>query len=109
MSVTGDASDTEGGGGTADLTETVNGCMIMVEGVTFTLAGDPNITMSGSGNDESASLSFGGGFTYTTDDGRTGGCGVSVDVSISGVTASFTGSVCGVDVNEITDDVVIEF
>ena len=109
LSITGDVSDNEDGGGSADLTETVSGCMIMIDDVTFTLAGDPNITLSGSGNDDSASLSFGGGFTYTTDDGRTGGCGISVDASISGVTASFTGSVCGVDISEISDDIVIDF
>ena len=79
----------------------------MVGEVTFTLAGDPNVTLSGSGDDTSASLSFGGGFTYTTDDDRAGGCGIDVNASLSGETISFTGSVCGVDASEITDDTTI--
>ena len=106
LNITGDVTDT-GSGGTADITETISGCKTVVDSVTFALAGDPDITMSGSGTDSTASMSFGGGFTYTTDDGREGGCGVNVDLTLSGLTASFSGTVCGVDVTELTDDIMI--
>ena len=111
LNVTGDVTDGEDTF-SADLTETVNGCKTMVDGVTFTLAGDPNVTLSGSGQGDSGSFSINGGFTYTTNDDRAGGCGVDVDASVSvsltTVTVSFSGTVCGTDVSELTDDIVID-
>jgi hypothetical protein len=109
LSISGDISDTESGGGTVDLTETINSCEEAHGEVVFTMVGDPNITMTGSGDDTSGSLSINGGFTYTATDGRTGSCGVDVDATLTGTTISFDGSICGVDVDLLTDDIVIAF
>ncbi len=107
LSISGDISDTEDGGGTVDLTETINSCGEAYGEVVFTMVGDPNITMTGSGDDTSGSLSINGGFTYTATDGREGSCGVDVDATITGTTISFSGSICGVDVDLLTDDLII--
>ena len=108
LSISGDISDNENGGGSADLTETINSCEEAHGEVVFTMMGDPNITMSGSANETSGSLSISGGFTWTATDGRTGGCGVDVNATLSGFTISFDGTVCGVDVDLLTDDLTIE-
>ncbi len=108
LTITGDITDTETGG-TVDLTESINSCEEAHGEVVFTMVGDPNITMTGSGDDTSGSLSINGGFTWTATDGRTGGCGVDVDATLTGTTISFDGSICGVDVDLLTDDIVIAF
>ena len=108
LTITGDITDTETGG-TVDLTESINSCEEAHGEVVFTMVGDPDIKMSGSGNDLGGSLDITGGFMWTGTDGRSGSCGVDVDATLSGLTISFDGSVCGVDVDLLTDDIVIEF
>jgi hypothetical protein len=80
-----------------DLTEAINGCVVESGGVEFTVNGDPNIKISGnltvSGQSISGTFDMTGGFKYTADDGRSGGCGVDVSVNFSTLQAS--GSVCG--------------
>ena len=62
-----------------DITETISGCVISVDGIAFTVNGDPNIKITGdiSFDDESFenfdfNMDMKGGFQYTADDGRAG-------------------------------------
>jgi len=99
-SVSGDIDESTGNGTvTLSMTESISGCKISHDGVTFTVDGDPNIaidsdvTVSGGGETLSGMFEMSGGFTYTASDGRAGGCGIDVSVNLS--TYSASGSVCG--------------
>lgn len=109
-------------GGTVDLdfTETPSGCQVTAElsggAVVFTLTGNPNINVKGSftltttteGASYTGSLTYKGGIDWSSDDGRSGTCGVDLSASY---TATFTqtgfsgsatqsGTVCGVSVSK---------
>ncbi len=82
-----------------DFTETISNCQTMAtSGPTFTVNGNPNLEMQGdyafSGSSLTGSFSMGGGFRYESSDGRSGECGIEVDVDYS--TQQGSGSVCGI-------------
>jgi hypothetical protein len=98
-----DASDFGQNGGSLSFTftESISGCKVMSGGNTFTVDGDPNISISGdidvTLSNQNYSLSgtydLDGGFSYTSDDGRSGSC--AMDVSVDYGTFSVSGSICG--------------
>ena len=88
-----------------DITETISGCVISVDGIAFTVNGDPNIKITGdiSIDDESFeifdfNMYMNGGFLYTADDGRAGRCAIDVSATLSETSVSVSGSFCGQDV-----------
>ena len=93
----------------SDLTTTVswepNGCVVSTETSTFTMDGAPRITLvlDVTITDEVVTVSGTetGGFTYASVDGRTGSCVFDVTYSVvttgNSVTASTTGTICGLD------------
>jgi hypothetical protein len=90
-----------------DVTETLNSCVVTLDAsaVTVTVNGDPNIkitadiTIANSGASFSGTFGMNGGFTYTGDDGRSGGCAVNVSVNLTNQSAS--GSVCGQSISGV--------
>jgi len=87
-----------------------NACIVSDGTNTFTVEGDPNITLvlnivtTGTTQAFTASGTETGGFTYTSSDGRSGGCEIDVTYSIVGndigiETIEISGTVCGQDAN----------
>ena len=85
-----------------------NACKVSDGTNTFTVEGDPNITLvldivtTGTTEAFTASGTETGGFTYTSSDGRSGGCKIDVTYSIVGndagvETIEISGTVCGQD------------
>ena len=105
VSVSGDVDASNfgenGGNISFTFTENINGCGVMSGGNTFTVDGDPNISISGDIDVSISGMSYNlsgtydlsGGFSYTSDDGRSGSC--AMDVSVDYGTFSVSGSVCG--------------
>lgn len=86
-----------------DFTETISNCQTTATGgPSFTVNGNPNIEMQGdyafSGSSLTGSFSMSGGFRYESSDGRSGECGIEVDVDYS--TQQGSGSVCGISYSE---------
>lgn len=111
-SVTGDVDDTTGeGNAELELTMNFTNCLVTGQTRQYTVSGDPNITMAGDFEFTQTSFSFTfqvrGGFSFTTDDGRSGTCAVSIDVSGSfdqstgSSSESVNGSMCGRNINEL--------
>ena len=79
------------------LTEDISGCVITSGTKKFTVNGDPNITITASMTFTQTSLTgtftMKGGFKYTSNDGRSGSCGI--DMSVNLATLDATGNVCG--------------
>ena len=96
ISLSGDVSQS-GDNITFTLNEDINGCVISSGGVTFTVNGAPRIVMSGdisfSGTTLSGTFDMTGGFDYTSDDGRAGGC--AMDVTVDYGTFAVSGTICG--------------
>jgi len=90
-----------GGSISFTFTENISGCKVMSGGYTFTVNGDPNIAINGDidvsidgqAYDISGTYDLDGGFSYTSDDGRSGSC--AMDVSVNYGTFSVSGSICG--------------
>lgn len=112
-SMTADVNQTTGAG-TFEFNYAIapSGCQVTTSGgKTFTLTGDPNITVQGNFNwtetHAEGSLTYDGKFKWTSSDGRSGACGVNLEASYefnwgttgSSGSASLSGSVCGVTVN----------
>ena len=85
-----------------------NACIVSDGTNTFTVEGDPDITLvldivtAGTTEAFTASGTEKGGFTYTSSDGRSGGCKIDVTYSIVGndagvETIEISGTVCGQD------------
>jgi hypothetical protein len=97
--------DANSSGGTFDITETISGCVVTSDGVAFTVNGDPNIRITGdvtvnqTAQTVDIDMSMKGGFSYSADDGRSGSCAVDVSISVTGTSASVTGTVCGQSVS----------
>ena len=97
------SGDVSGGttSGSFDITETISGCVVTEGGVAFTVNGDPEIRITGditigqTLEDIDIDMTIRGGFTYSSDDGRSGSCGVDVSISMTGSTISASGNVCG--------------
>jgi len=88
-----------------------NACKVSDGTNTFTVEGDPDITLvlnivtTGTTPAFTASGTETGGFTYTSSDGRSGGCKIDVTYSIVGndagvETIEISGTVCGQDAND---------
>jgi hypothetical protein len=83
---------------TFDFTESISNCVVTSAGKSFTVNGDPNISIAGdfdiSQNPVSITGTYdlSGGFRYEGD-GRTGSCAMNVSVNFSNLSVS--GSVCG--------------
>ncbi len=78
------------------LTEDISGCVITSDTKKFTVNGDPNIQITASVTFTpgiSGTFTMKGGFKYTSDDGRSGSCGI--DMSVNLATEAVTGNVCG--------------
>jgi hypothetical protein len=111
ISVSGSLSgdiDTDGSGTLSlSITETVTDCRITTNSKEFVVNSDPTLQMTGDFTFVNAepsgtqSLSFGGSFTWTSGDGRSGGCGISLTVTFDPATAtgSMSGEVCGQSVS----------
>ena len=96
-----------------DLTESINGCVVVGETVTFTVDSEPDIGIVGSLEitETTFSLSFeiGGGLAFITDDEREGTCAIEMSLSITATTsgdsqsatATVSGSVCGRSINDL--------
>jgi hypothetical protein len=102
VTVTGDVDDNidpQSGLGTISftLTETVDDCIVQTTGANFTVNGSPNIVVAGDltvgENSLGGTYDMGGGFAYTSDDGRAGTCGVDVSLNFSNL--SVGGTICG--------------
>lgn len=97
--------DTETGDGTLamEVIEEINNCRVNVEGTNFTVNGNPNITMSGniqtSGESTSGTLGYDGGFTWESDDGRSGSCTIDVDIDFSATSLSYQGQICNTTID----------
>ena len=101
LGYSGDLTLTEGNE-SIDLTQSINECVTIFDGVIFTLLGDPNITLKASGDDSNVSFDIRGAFTYMASDGRQGGCGVDLAFTFdpsseSSSGNSSSGSMCGVE------------
>jgi hypothetical protein len=98
-----DASSFGQSGGNISFTliENINGCGVMSGGYEFTVDGDPSIAISGDIDvsidgqnfDISGTYDLDGGFSYTSDDGRSGSCAMNVSVNYG--TFAVSGSICG--------------
>lgn len=78
------------------LTESISGCIIASGTKKFTVDGDPNIQITASVTFRpgiSGTFTLKGGFKFTSDDGRSGSCGI--DMSVNLATEAVTGNVCG--------------
>jgi hypothetical protein len=89
-----------------DLKQDMNACGITTASdVQFVLDGAPDIDVVGSivlaGESISGSLSYQGGFSWEADDGRSGTCGVDVDVSVSSTsqTGTASGTICDLSIS----------
>jgi hypothetical protein len=102
VTVSGNADDNldQNGLGTITFTlrEEINDCGVVHNAVTFTMNGAPRITIDGEvtiGPEFaiSGSYNMGGGFSYTSSDGRSGSCALNVGIDFTNLTV--TGTVCG--------------
>ena len=100
-SISGDIDEqTSAGNLQMDITQGINGCVVVYDGDSFTVNGDPNITYQGdiefSQTAISGTFDMEGGFSYEASDGRRGGCGIRLSVNFSNQSAS--GQICGLSV-----------
>ncbi len=81
-----------------EIVETMNDCVVNYENVAFTVNGNPNITMTGNftmvADDVNGTFAWDGGFTYAADDGRSGSCGIDVEIVFSSTALSYSGQIC---------------
>ena len=87
------------------LTESISGCVITSGTKKFTVNGDPNIKITAAMTIKanfsiSGMFTMKGGFKFTSDDGRSGSCGI--DMSVDLATGSATGNVCGHSASSIS-------
>lgn len=93
-----------------DLTEDLHACVVEGQNITATVNGEPNIRLRGTFVIESESISaeftYVGGFSFVTDDGRSGTCGIDISstLTISGagtgsLATTTTGTLCGITVD----------
>lgn len=102
-SISGDIDQNGSGSLSLSITETVTDCRITKNLKEFVVSSDPTLQMTGdftftNGQPSGVqSLSFSGSFTWTSGDGRSGGCGMNLTVTFDPTTAtgSMTGDVCG--------------
>ena len=101
ISLSGDV-DADGSSITFDITETISGCIVSSGGVNFTINGDPNIRIQGDLDVNTTTFAttgtfaMSGGFTYTSDDSRSGSCSISINFDYGDLSVS--GSICGTSI-----------
>jgi len=97
IGLSGDVSTSGQNNFSFDITETVSSCVVTANGIQFTVGGSPNIRLQGDltidGVSISGAYSMTGGFSYTSDDDRSGRCAVNISVNISN--QSVSGNICG--------------
>ncbi len=99
IALSGDVSTSGENNFSFDITETINSCVVTANSIQFTVSGSPNIRFQGDLTIDPSTLaitgtySMTGGFSYTSDDDRAGGC--AIDISVNFSNQSLSGSICG--------------